>query len=176
MTSQRVRFALASLLILLPIKGAFAQKHVMFDTLQSRDAELWDTALQIWEWAEPGYQETQSAKLLASLLESAGFRIDQGVAQIPTAFTAEFGKGQPIIGILGEFDALPGLSQVAEPQRKPRQGASYGHGCGHHLFGVASAAAAIAVADRIQAGDLKGTVRFYGCPAEEGGGAKADRP
>lgn len=172
MTTHRLTLVLTSLLIMLAANGAHAQKQVMFDSLQSRDTELWDSALQIWEWAEPGYQETKSTERLALLLKQAEFRIEQGVANIPTAFTAEYGSGKPVIGILGEFDALPGLSQTADPQRNQRKGNSYGHGCGHHLFGVASAAAAIAVSERIQAGDLNGTIRFYGCPAEEGGSAK----
>jgi aminobenzoyl-glutamate utilization protein B len=130
-------------------------------------------AQRIWEWAEPGYQEIKSSKLLADALESAGFRLERGVADIPTAFTATYGSGSPTIGILGEYDALPGLSQQAQPQRAARVGGGYGHGCGHHLFGAASAAAAIAVAEQIKSGNARGTVRFYGCPAEEGGGAKA---
>ena len=110
--------------------------------------------------------------MLADVLERAGFRVERGVAEIPTAFTATFGEGSPVIAILGEYDALPGLSQQAIAERLPRPGATYGHACGHHLFGAASASAAIAVAEQIKAGQLKGTVRFYGCPAEEGGSGK----
>lgn len=138
-------------------------------------AELnWPTALKIWEWAEPGYQEKKSAAALAEIAEKAGFTVKRGVADIPTAFTAEFGSGKPVIGILGEYDALPELAQTADPVRTPRGGGNgYGHACGHHLFGVASLSASIAVAEQIKAGAIKGTVRFYGCPAEEGGAAKA---
>ena len=97
----------------------------------------------------------------------------RGVAGIPTAFTATFGEGKPVIGILGEYDALPELSQDAVPFRKPRDGGNgYGQACGHHLFGTASLCSAIAIAEQIKAGTIKGTVRFYGCPAEEGGAAK----
>jgi aminobenzoyl-glutamate utilization protein B len=138
---------------------------------QSDDA--WRKALQIWDWAEPGYHEVKSSALLADWLEASGFHVQRGVAGIPTAFTAEFGSGKPIIGILGEYDALPGLAQEAVPTRQPREGRHYGQGCGHHLLGVASAMAAIAVADRLREGEIKGTVRYYGCPAEEGGSAKA---
>jgi aminobenzoyl-glutamate utilization protein B len=106
------------------------------------------------------------------MAEQAGFKIERGVAQIPTAFIATYGSGKPVIGILGEYDALPGLSQQAVPYRRPRRAAGYGHGCGHHLFGVASVSAAIAIAEQIKAGQIRGTVRFYGCPAEEGGSAK----
>ena len=149
-----------------------AQKESLYESIDRREQQSWSAALKIWEWAEPGYQETQSAMLLSSTLAAADFEVKRGVAQIPTAFTATFGSGQPVIGILGEFDALPGLSQTAQPVRDPRQAGAYGHGCGHHLFGVASASAAIAVAEQIRAGRIKGTVRYYGCPAEEGGSAK----
>jgi aminobenzoyl-glutamate utilization protein B len=151
---------------------ARAQKEALYQAIQSREAAAWDAALKIWEWAEPGYQEHKSSALLAKMLEAEGFEVERGVAEIPTAFTATYGAGKPVIAILGEYDALPGLSQQAVPQRQPRDDATYGHGCGHHLFGVASAQAAIAVAEQIKAGKIKGTVRFYGCPAEEGGSAK----
>jgi aminobenzoyl-glutamate utilization protein B len=133
----------------------------------------WEMARKIWEWAEVGYQEKRSAALLADALEAGGFRVEWGVAGIPTAFVATIGSGKPVIGILGEYDALPGLSQQAEPVRRARDGVTAGHGCGHHLFGTASAAACLALAERVKDGSLKGTLRFYGCPAEEGGSAKA---
>ncbi len=158
---------------LLLTQSAWAQKEVMLESLRQREVATWDLASKIWELAEPGYQEFESSRLLADALETAGFRVERGVAEIPTAFTATFGKGSPVIAILGEYDALPGLSQEAVPERLPRGQASYGHGCGHHLFGAASASAAIAVADQIKAKQLTGTVRFYGCPAEEGGSGKA---
>lgn len=150
----------------------FAQKEPLAQSVERRDAETWAAARQIWEWAEPGYQEHQSSKLLADMLERYGFQVDRGVADIPTAFVATYGQGEPVIGILGEYDALPGLSQKAIPAREPLQPGGYGHGCGHHLFGVASASAAIALAEQMQAGAIRGTVKFYGCPAEEGGSAK----
>lgn len=143
------------------------------DSIAKRRDASWETALKIWNAAEPGYQETQSSALLASVAEAAGMTVRRGVAEIPTAFVAEFGSGKPVIGILGEYDALPGLSQQAVPEPLPREDdRAWGHGCGHHLFGTASLSAAIAVAEQIQAGRLTGTVRFYGCPAEEGGGGK----
>ena len=95
------------------------------------------------------------------------------MAGIPTSFIATIGSGKPVIAILGEYDALPGLSQQAVPDRQARPGVTAGHGCGHHLFGVASATAALALGEQIRAGTIKGTLRFYGCPAEEGGSAKA---
>ena len=133
----------------------------------------WQIAQKIWLAAEPGYQETVSSALLADAAEAAGLKVTRGVAEIPTAFMAEFGSGKPVIGLLGEFDALPGLSQQAVPEPLSRDdGNSFGHGCGHHLFGSASLSATIAIAEQIKAGTINGTVRFYGCPAEEGGSAK----
>ena len=106
--------------------------------------------------------------LLADAMEAGGFQVERGVAGIPTSFIATIGTGQPVIGILGEYDALPGLSQQAIPVQRPAAGTTSGHGCGHHLFGVASAEASLAIGQQIRDGNLKGTLRFYGCPAEEG--------
>jgi len=145
----------------------------LMQSIVDRREASWQIAQKIWVAAEPGYQETFSSALLADTLQAAGLKVTHKVADIPTAFTAEFGAGKPVIGILGEFDALPGLSQTAAPERVARDDANrYGHGCGHHLFGTASASATIAIAEQIKAGKLPGTVRFYGCPAEEGGSAK----
>ena len=131
-------------------------------------------ARKIWEWAEVGYQEKRSAALLADAMEAGGFRVERGVAGIPTSFIATIGSGKPVIAILGEYDALPGLSQQAVPDRQPRPGATAGHGCGHHLFGVASATACLALGEQIhRPGRSRARLRFYGCPAEEGGSAKA---
>ncbi len=155
------------------VGSARAEKPDVVKSVVSRESETWTIARQIWEFAEPGYQEVRSSKLLADRLEKSGFRVERGVAEIPTAFVASFGKGEPVIGILGEFDALPGISQQDVPERLPREGTGYGHACGHHLFGAASMSAAIAVAEQMRAGQLAGTVKFYGCPAEEGGSGKA---
>ncbi len=149
-----------------------SEREQLGRAVQARAEQAWDLARKIWSWAEPGYQEKHSAGLLADTLEAAGFKVERGVAKIPTAFVATIGSGQPIIGILGEYDALPGLTQEAVPYRQPREGTGYGHGCGHHLFGVASATACLALAEPIKTGRIKGTLRFYGCPAEEGGAAK----
>ena len=127
---------------------------------------------QIWENPELGFAEVKSAALLASELRTAGFRVTEGVAGMPTAFTAEWGEGKPVIAILGEYDALPGLSQQDQPERSPRVANAPGHGCGHNLFGSASALAAVAAKEEMQARGLNGTIRFYGTPAEEGGGGK----
>lgn len=128
-------------------------------------------AKQIWNYAEVGYQEVKSSALLQDQLRKEGFKIQAGVADIPTAFTATFGEGKPVIGILGEFDALPGLSQDSIPTKKPIGGIA-GHACGHHLFGVGSMASVIAVKNWLVQSGHKGTVRFYGTPAEEGGSGK----
>lgn len=125
----------------------------------------------IHSFAEPGYQEYKSSTLLISILEENGFRVEKGVAGIPTAFVATYGEGKPIIGILAEYDALPGLSQAAVPYRQPVVEEGYGHGCGHNLLGTGSLAAALAISKWLAQGH-PGTVKLFGCPAEEGGGAK----
>ncbi len=156
--------------------GIYAQetKTVVLLGVEKRSEMAWKAAQKIWDFAEPGYLELQSSKVLENLLAKEGFLVQKQVAGIPTAFTASIGSGKPVIALLGEYDALPELSQEAVPFRKPRLGGTgYGQACGHHLFGVASATAAMALGDAIKAGNLKGTVRFYGCPAEEGGAAKA---
>ncbi len=131
------------------------------------------TALQIWDFAEVGYKEVKSAALHIQHLRDAGFTVETGVAGIPTAFVATYGSGSPAIGILAEYDALPGLSQTAGlAEKTPIQGRNAGHGCGHHLFGTASVSAGIAIKDLIAAGQLKGTIKVYGTPAEEGGSGK----
>src|SRR5262249_50280188 len=129
---------LLSCLILLFAGRAQAQKAALDETIQARADQAWEVAQKIWGWAEPGYQEKRSSALLANMLETAGFKVERGVATIPTAFTATLGSGKPVIGILGEYDALPGLSQEAVPFRQIRAETTYGHGCGHHLLGVAS--------------------------------------
>ncbi|HEX9894217.1 MAG TPA: amidohydrolase [Gemmatimonadales bacterium] len=127
---------------------------------------------QVWRFAETALRETQSAALLADHAEKQGFRVSRGVAGMPTGFIAEYGQGRPIIGIMGEYDALPGISNKAEPAKVPLLAGAPGHGCGHNLFGVASLGAATAIKELIAAGKLKGTVRFYGTPAEESVGGK----
>ncbi len=150
-----------------------AQKdtQTVIQALNARAPQYSEIAQKIWGLAEMGYQEEQSAALLQSTLAGEGFRIEEGVAGIPTAFIAEYGSGSPVIAILGEYDALPGLSQEAVPEQKSA-GKAAGHACGHHLFGTASTAAAIAVKDWMTENKVKGTIRFYGCPAEEGGSGK----
>src|SRR5499433_2440476 len=143
-------------------------KHV--DTYASRMSEV---ALKIWSMPELGYQETKTSALLQDELKRAGFKIEAGVAGIPTAFVARAGASEgPVIAILAEIDALPGMSQAAVPDRKPIPDQIAGHACGHHLFGSGSVAAAIAVKSWLQETGMKGQIRVYGTPAEEGGGGK----
>ena len=149
---------------------AQSEKKVL-QAIDARTDQYEGIAMQIWEWAEMGYQETQSSGLLQKTLQDAGFKITPGIADIPTAFVAEYGSGGPVVAILGEFDALPGLSQQAIPE-KASAGKIGGHACGHHLFGTASAAAAISLKEWLEQTKKPGRIRFYGCPAEEGGGAK----
>jgi len=140
--------------------------------LAARAAHDAEVARTIWEYAEVGYQETKSSALLQQELKGAGFTVEAGVAGIPTAFVATAGSGKPVIGILAEFDALPGINQDAVPERKPIEGKQAGHACGHHLFGTASVSAGIALADWLKKSGKKGTIRVYGTPAEEGGSGK----
>ena len=149
-----------------------AQKAEVTQTLDARADEYFDVAHQIWGWAELGYQEEKSSALLQQVLTNEGFSVESGIVGIPTAFVAEYGSGTPVIGILAEFDALPGLSQKATPVREPLVNDGSGHACGHHLFGAASVGAAVAVKDWLAASGHSGTIRLYGTPAEEGGAGK----
>ena len=128
---------------------------------------------EIWSWAELNFREEKSAKALADALEQEGFTVERNAAGMRTAFVASYGSGRPVIGLLGEYDALSSLSQKAAcPVREPVTEGAPGHGCGHSLLGAAAFAAAVAVKDYIQRTGLSMTVRFYGCPAEEDGGGK----
>jgi aminobenzoyl-glutamate utilization protein B len=170
---KTIAFCFATLPMLATPLPAFAQDRTLDESIRARADASWEQARKIWGWAEVGYHEVRSAALLADSLEAAGFRVERGVIGIPTAFIATVGSGKPVIAILGEYDALPGLAQETVPERKARPGSAAGHGCGHHLFGVASASASIALAEQLRSGALRGTLRYYGCPAEEGGSAKA---
>jgi aminobenzoyl-glutamate utilization protein B len=149
-----------------------AAKNAILSDLESRRPAVSALARKIWELAEVGYQETQSSSLLQAEFRAAGFTVEPGVAEMPTAFIANRGTGKPVIAFLAEFDALPGLSQEAVAERKPRVANAPGHGCGHHLFGSASTAAGIAVKNWLASAKSPGTVRVDGTPAEEGGAGK----
>ncbi|MCK6618168.1 MAG: amidohydrolase [Cyclobacteriaceae bacterium] len=142
-------------------------KKLVVQAVENQQDKMISTSNQIWAFAETAFNENQSAKLLADYAEANGFKVERGVAEIPTAFVATYGTGSPVIGILGEFDALPGLSQKAVPTKDPLEDGKPGHGCGHNLFGTASLGAAVAIKQLIEQGKLKGTIKFFGTPAEE---------
>ena len=144
-----------------------ANKKAVITSVESKARDLTILSDQIWAFEEVAFQEEQSAAALIAYAEKQGFKITKNVGEISTAFIAEYGSGKPVIGIMGEFDALPGLSQKTVPQKDPVHAGGAGHGCGHNLFGVASLGAATVIKEQIASGKLKGTVRFYGTPAEE---------
>jgi aminobenzoyl-glutamate utilization protein B len=154
--------------------SAYAQKYKkeVIQNLEAKQVEYGQTAHQIWEWAEVGYQETKSSSLLQEILKKEGFTIETGVAGMPTAFVATYGSGGPVIGVLAEYDALLGLSQASVTNRQPIIDEAPGHACGHHLFGTASTAAAIEVKNWLGKSGHTGTIRVFGTPAEEGGAGK----
>ncbi|MGB5399534.1 MAG: amidohydrolase, partial [Thermoanaerobaculia bacterium] len=147
-------------------------KQAAVASIDHQQPEMIETANQIWAFAETALREVQSAAVLADYAEAQGFKVERGVAEMPTAFVATYGMGKPVIGIMGEYDALPGISQKAQPTQEARVEGGGGHGCGHNLFGTASLAAAVAIKELIAAGELDGTIRFYGTPAEEAIGGK----
>ncbi|XOV89209.1 MAG: amidohydrolase [Pseudomonadota bacterium] len=142
------------------------------DLIDARYEQTATLARELWDLAEVGYLETRSSALLQNTLKEEGFRISAGVADIPTAFTAEYGAGKPVIAILAEFDALPGITQDATPDRNPLLQKNAGHACGHNLFGAGSVGAAVAIKAWLQDNNRIGTIRVYGTPAEEGGSGK----
>lgn len=160
-------------LALLP-ESALTQdgKTIVLEHLEHHGARYGEVAQAIWDFAEVGYQEERSAELLQSTLANEGFDLEVGVAGIPTAFIASYGSGTPVIAILAEYDALPGINQDRVAARQHREGMESGHACGHHLFGAGSTAAAIAVKEWLEETGTSGTIRLYGTPAEEGGGGK----
>ncbi len=167
-TIQPVLVLLAT--ILLP---AFALTGAEPDaTLPGNTDRFVAASRQIWEWAELGYKETRSAALLEKEMKAAGFTVKTAVAGIPTAFVAQYGSGKPVIGLLAEYDALPRMSQTASPEKKVSGKSWNGHACGHNLLGAGSALAAVTLKDWLSTTGNKGTIRLYGCPAEEGGGGK----
>ncbi|MCD6241587.1 amidohydrolase [Candidatus Bathyarchaeota archaeon] len=142
-------------------------KKFALEWIEGNKERIIEICDKIWEYAELGLIEYKSSKLLADELEKHGFKLERGVADMPTAFIASWGEGKPVIGIMGEYDALPGLSQKKVPYPEPLEPGKPGHGCGHNIYGASGMAAAIAVKNAMEKYGLKGTVRFYGCPAEE---------
>ena len=151
---------------------AQAQEEKVLQSLDEKADFYGAIAKEIWSNPELGYLENKSSALLQKTLADAGFTVKADAAGIPTSFVAEYGSGKPVIGIMAEFDALPGLSQKALPFREPIVEGGAGHACGHHLFGAASVAAGISIMEWMKEAKVKGTIRVYGTPAEEGGGGK----
>ena len=147
-------------------------KNEVAKNIQSGYEAYKKIALNIWDYAEVGFKETKSSVLLQNTLKDNGFKVDIGVAGMPTAFVATYGSGSPVIAILAEYDALPGLSQENLSAKTPIANKNSGHGCGHNLFGTGSVAAGIAIKKLIGEGKIKGTVKVFGSPAEEGGDGK----
>ncbi len=158
--------------VLLQAQQSLSEKERIIQQMDADLQKFGTVAHQIWDLAELGFLETESIGILQQHLRDAGFIIKTGVADMPTAFVAEYGSGKPIIGLLAEYDALPGMAQAAVPTREPIEGQAAGHACGHHLFGVGSLAAAIHIKDWLEQTGSSGTIRLYGTPAEEGGGGK----
>ncbi|MDH5805984.1 MAG: amidohydrolase, partial [Gemmatimonadota bacterium] len=147
-----------SVLLLLPDTGSAQDgKQFVADFIDEHTVQFETVAQQIWNFAEVGYQEHQSSELLQEELREAGFSIESGVVGIPTAFVASYGSGEPVIAILAEFDALPGISQTRSAVREIREEVNAGHACGHHLFGAGSTAAAVAVKEWMEENDVEGT-------------------
>ena len=167
-----IRFAALSGVALFFAMPAAAEAPDPLALVEAREADTARVARQIWEWAEVGYKEHKSSELLESELANAGFKVTRGVAGIPTAFTAEWGAGGLVVAVLGEYDALPGITQGSVPVRDPVEGKAAAHACGHNLFGAASVTAAIAIKRWLEASGTPGRIRFYGTPAEEGGSGK----
>ena len=157
-----IKTLLASAMLVSNIGLNWFENH--FETYDKMQKEL-------HELAEPGYVEYKSSELIIKHLEENGFKVERGVANLPTAFIATFGEGEPVLAVLAEYDALPGLSQDTTACFSPRVQGGYGHGCGHNLIGTAAVSAAVGVSKWLAQGH-RGTIRLYGCPAEEGGGAK----
>ncbi|MBF4694535.1 amidohydrolase [Fusibacter ferrireducens] len=142
-------------------------KKKVWDCIDQNSDMLKKMARDIWENPEVSLEEEYASKLQAKVLEEAGLKVVLGLKDLPTALIAEYGEGKPIIGILGEYDALESLSQDSVPERKVRVQGGHGHGCGHNLLGTGGVGAAIAIKEAIERGELQGTIRYYGCPAEE---------
>jgi len=169
---MKSRIIIFSFFLSLTFVGVIAQTTTqdILKTLEDKTSHYTSMAGAIWKLAEPGYLEEKTTAILQKELSDEGFTISIGTAGMPTGFIASYGSGHPIVAILAEMDALPGLSQDASPDRLPLQPGGYGHGCGHNLFGTASVAAAVAVKKWMQDHQVKGTIRLYGTPAEEGAG------
>jgi aminobenzoyl-glutamate utilization protein B len=166
---SKIKWVLLSLQVLY-LQVSFSQDS-LDEIINSHQQEYEQLALEIWDLAEVGYQEYKSSDLLQQSLKNKGFRIET-LPYMPTAFVAEYGKGSPVIAILGEFDALPGVSQSTSPFKEKYKNNIAGHACGHHLFGAGSAWSAVTIKEWLSNNNESGTIRFYATPAEEGGSGK----
>lgn len=142
-------------------------KRKALNWISQNESRITEISNKIWEWAELGLIEYKSSALLADELETNGFTVQRGVARMPTAFVASYGSGKPVIGIMGEYDALPGLSQKPIARKEPLILGGSGHGCGHNIYGTSGMAGAVAAKIAVEASGIKGTIKFFGCPAEE---------
>ncbi|MHC4678141.1 MAG: amidohydrolase, partial [Planctomycetota bacterium] len=173
MSSISLQLVILAGLLLFNTQAIFAQevdplKQEVLDRVGSIEAVIEEMATKLWDYAELPLHERRSADLLIGKLEQAGFGIETNVAGMPTAFVATYGKGAPVVGILAEYDALPGVGNEPVPERKPRaDGVTSGHGCGHNIFGAASVGGAIALKQLMEKENLKGTLKLFGTPAEE---------
>lgn len=172
---RKGRITTLLLVTALTVTGAYAQKKSKANlknvAIEYLDNNFWTydkLQKQIWAYPELGFREEKSSALLKQHLQENGFKIEEGVADMPTAFVATYGSGSPVIGFLAEYDALPGLSQDTVPYRKPLREEYPGQGCGHNTFGVGSSAAAVALSKWLEANHKQGTIKVYGTPAEEG--------
>jgi len=143
------------------------EKSMIIGSVDNHEKALINLSDRVWALAETAFEESHSSKLLSDYAEAQGFSLELGVGDMPTAFIATYGSGKPVIGVLGEFDALPGLSQKAHPEKLPLESGKAGHGCGHNLLGAGGLGAAIAIKELMEQGKIKGTVKFFGTPAEE---------
>ena len=173
--SQRAPLSLTTMLVVLatvvpPASGQRFEgaKRTALEQVNGLSGEIRGMAMTLWDFSETALLETRSAEYLADLLEAEGFTLERGVSDMPTAFVATYGSGQPVLGILAEFDALPGIGNAAVPERTPREDDHpHGQGCGHNLFGAGSVGAALALKRTMEAEGLAGTIKLYGTPAEE---------
>ncbi len=161
-------FASLALANTAPAQSLSPEKQTALDAVEQLSSEIHLMAMTLWDYSETAMLEAQSAEFLAGMLEQEGFAVERGVAEMPTAFVASWGSGSPVIGVLAEFDALPGVGNAPVPHRQDREdGITSGQGCGHNLFGAGSVGAAIALKRTMQQHNITGTVKLFGTPAEE---------
>ena len=170
--TYRMAVLFGAALLILTIEAIAGDRDEILDFIDGRYESTADMARTLWEYAEVGFKETKSSALIQAALSADGFTIEAGIAGMPTAFVANYGSGGPVIGILAEFDALPGINQDALSSRAPIDGKHAGHACGHNLFGAGSTGAAIAIKHWLEESGTPGTIRLFGTPGEEGGSGK----